>query len=277
MPLVRIGDLDRSEEEIADLLDQATMLSQLYDDYVESDKGDGHSRAPGIHASEISKCERRIVYNLLDTPKKTTIKKFWRQRFEIGKYIHAMIQNDFHRMANKSGGRIQFDSEVPISPKYQELAAQLNIHSSCDGVFTFREGDDGLGEAVLRVGLEIKTESADQYEGLKAPRPDHIEQAHVYMKCLDLPLFYFMYFNKGNQNNTSSISPFLIKFDHSIWQKLEERCRKVLKMASDGDLPDRQEGIHCEFCPYSHTCNPAYLNKKRNPSSASWREPRRAR
>lgn len=297
MALVRIRDLQGPKEEVADFVDRATLLSQLYDDSIEADDGDGHLRAPGIHASEISKCERKIVYNILDTPKKKGgIKKVMRQRFQVGKYLHTMLQRDFHQMANNSGGRIQFDSEVPVSPKYQALAAELNIQSSCDGVFTFR--DEPYGPAVLRVGLEIKTESPDQYEKLKAPRPDHIEQAHVYMKCLDLPLFYFMYFNKGNQNNTSSIGPFLIQFDQVLWDMLERRCRKALASAEavaakqqevwnterrtltmaelrEVGMPDRKEGMHCEFCPYSETCQPQYLTPKGNGGSARWQQPRR--
>lgn len=292
MALVRIRDLHGPKEEVADLIDRASTLSQLYDDSIEADEGNGHLRAPGIHASEVSKCERRIVYNVLDTPKKKSgTRKIYRQRFEVGKYLHMMIQRDFHQMANKSGGRIQFDSEVPISPKYQSLAAELNIHSSCDGVFTFR--DDPYGPAVLRIGLEIKTESPDQYEKLRAPRPDHVEQAHVYMKCLDLPLFYFMYFNKGNQNNTDSLGPFLIQFDPTLWEVLERRCRKVLAIAQaieakvsevrrqltsfemvEAGLPDRKEGMHCDFCPYSDTCQPQRLAPKGG-GSTRWQQPRR--
>lgn len=273
MPLARISDLNGPKEEVADLIDKATTLSQLYDDSIESDVERDHYRAPGIHASEISKCKRRMVYNILDTPKnKVGITKKWRQRFQMGKLIHLMIQNDFHRMAVRSNGLIQFDSEVPIHPKFQAIAAELNLHSSCDGVFTFR--DHLLGPATLRVGVEIKTESPDQFEDLKAPRPEHIEQAHIYMKALDLPLFYFMYFNKGNQNNTSSIGPYLIQFNQTLWAKLEARCRLVLKMAADREVPDREEGIHCQFCPYSAVCQPPFLSKKSG-GAAKWQQPRR--
>jgi len=271
MPLVKINDLNGPKEEVEDFVDRATMISQQYDDFLEMDEGDGHLRAPGIHASEISDCERRMVYNVLGTTHKSKIRKTWRQRFEVGKALHAMLQRDFLRMAMNSRGLITFDYEVPIGPQYQKIAKELNIHSSCDGVFTFR--DDPFGPAVLRVGLEIKTESPDGYDKLNSPRAKHIEQAHVYMKALDLPLLWFLYFNKGNQNNTSSMAPFLIRFNPELWAVLETRCRRVLSAVQRNELPERQEGLHCEFCPFSHVCQPAYLNKKMG-GAARWKQPR---
>lgn len=296
MRLVSIDDLAGPKEVVADLIDRATTISQLYDDFVEADEGDGHLRAAGIHASEISQCERRLVYTILGTAKKGTLKKTWRQRFTVGKHIHEMLQRDFYALARKSHGRIHFEAEVPISPKYQEIAKELSIHSSCDGVLTFR--DDPMGPATLRVGLEIKTESHDQYEKLTAPKPEHIEQAHVYMRALDLPLLYFMYMNKGNQNNTPSIEPYLITYKPKIWDSIEDRCRRSLataarfealtreartegrlltkeeELAAFGSvLPPRKEGFHCTFCPYAHTCLPAFGQQK-NGGAARWKQPR---
>lgn len=256
MRLTSVSDLSRPAEEIADLIDQATQLSQLYDDYVEADHGDGHERAAGIHASELCGCERKVVYCIQGAPKKKGLKKNWRQRFRFGHAIHDMFQKDFYKMAERSNGSLAFEAEVPVSPKYQAIAAELNIHSSCDGVFTFF--DDPNADPVLRVGLEIKTEAPDGYSKLQEPKPEHVEQAHVYMRCLDLPLMYFLYVNKGNQNNTPSIEPFLIRYDPSIWGKLEQRCRRLLKMAADNVLPDRKEGILCDFCPYAPICQPNF-------------------
>lgn len=269
--LVRIADLSGPEEVVRDFIDRASTISMLYDDSVEADQGDAHKRAPGIHASEISQCVRKVVYSIQGSEKQVRIAKAWRQRFQVGKAIHAMIQADMHAMARASGGKIRFEDEVAIGPAHQQIAEELNIHSSADGVFSFY--DDPLGPVVLRVGLEIKTESPDGYAKLTEPKEEHLDQAHVYMKCLDLPLFYFMYINKGNQNNTPSIHPFLVKFDPNRWAALERRCRKALQMARDGVVPEREEGIHCSFCPYAHTCGPRIGGK--GTTSASWKAPRR--
>lgn len=269
--LTRIKDLSKSPAELADLLDRATQLSQLYDDYVESDPGDGHLRAPGVHASELAGCERKVLYSVLDTPKEGGLTKNWRQRFALGKAVHKMIQDDFHVMASKSKGLIRFEDEVPISPKHQEIAKELSIYSSADGVFSLL--DDPLGPVVLRIGLEIKTEAPDGYSKLTAPYEKHLDQAHVYMRCLDLPLFYFMYINKGNQNNTPSIAPYLVTFDQARWDRLETKARRVLRMVGTDQMPDREEGIECSFCPYKTTCGPSI--GKKGSGSASWKQPRK--
>lgn len=267
--LTKVGDLLGAADVVQDLVDRATQLSQLYDDFVEADPGDGHLRAPGIHASEIGMCERRVVYSIRNMEKRGSLKKNWRQRFQFGKQIHSLIQADFHALARKSQGLIRFEDEVPVSPKYQAIARELNIHSHCDGVFTFY--DDPLGPAVLRVGLEIKTESPDEYKKLEEPKEQHVEQAHIYMKCLDLPLMYFMYVNKGNQNNTPSIEPYLVRFNPNIWDRLEAKCRRLLKVAKGVELPERTESILCDFCPYAWTCEPNFKKSSAPVSSAKWK------
>lgn len=271
--LATIEDLELPQVIVDDFFDQATMISQLYDDFTESDEDDGHLRAPGIHASEISGCARKVYYSMTSAPKYGAKKKKWRQRFEFGKLVHIQIQNDFYKMAAKSKGRIQFQAEVPIGPKFQEIAEKLHLYSSADGIISFR--DDFLGPVVLRIGLEIKTKSPKEYEKLKEPDPEHIEQCHVYMKALDLPLMYIMYINKGNQYNTSSLPPFLIRFDPAIWNKLETKCNKILMMVAANEIPDREEGILCEFCPYGRICEPEYLKRNtQGGGSAQWKRMR---
>jgi hypothetical protein len=271
MPLATIADLNGPTDEVVTWIEHAKTLSVLYDTYVNTEDEDS-IRAAGIHASEVSSCLRKVFYTVRDEPKKPVIAKFWRQRFKVGHAIHAMVQRDFKRMARRTfvlpaaekmakdrGLFVEFDSEVHLSPRFQQLASELNIHSSCDGVFTFRESP--FGPVVLRVGVEIKTESPDGYEKLKAPKPEHMEQVHVYMACLDLPLMWFFYFSKGNQNNTMSQAPFLTPFNPAVWARIEQRCELALAHVQQNDVPPREEGIHCEFCPYSWTCQPRYLNK----------------
>lgn len=269
MGLVTIADLLGPKEKVDALIRKAMSISDLYDTFTELDEGDGHLRKPGIHASEISKCERKMAYSIMATPGKRAIKKIWRQRFSVGHALHKMIQDDFCAIAARSGGLIDFEPEVKISPELQPLAKKLNLHSSCDGVFSFC--DDPRGPLTLRVGLEIKTEAPDSFKNLKEPRPDHIEQAHVYMAALDLPIFYFLYFNKGNQNNTPSLEPYLIKFDQERWNQIEERCKRVLAMVSNSQMPERKEGIHCDFCSYSYTCQPSYGNQN-GMGSSRWKQ-----
>jgi hypothetical protein len=268
MPLVRISDLNGPSAHVVDMIEKAKSLSILYDQYA-NDEDDGAHRAAGIHASELSPCLRKVVYSLLATEKKKNLSKFWRQRFRVGSAVHGWLQDDFHRIARRTksvecaqqmaiekGWTLEFESEAPVSPKHQEIAKRFHIHSSCDGVFTFR---DPTGTVMLRVGLEIKTENADSYEKLRAPKPEHVEQGHIYMACLDVPLMWFMYFSKGTQNNTPSHGPWLVPFDSRIWAIAEVKCVAALEHAREARLPLRTETIVCQFCPYAYDCQPQIL------------------
>lgn len=261
--LLTIEDLlNSTEEEISPLLERAQAISPKYEEYLNNDVGDGHKRKPGIHASEVSGCPRRIVYSLMAEKRVELSKNEWKKRFKIGHAVHEMFQKDFAKMAEKSNYSITFQDEVKIAPgPDQPVASTWQIHSSCDGVFTIRESWDG--PALVRCGLEIKTASPTDFGSLKAPKPEHIEQAHVYMACLNVPLMWFLYYNKGNQNYTGSDNPsFFIRFDPNKWKELEGRFEEAHQHVRLNTLPDRRESVACEFCAFSWTCNPSYTQPK---------------
>lgn len=274
MPLVTIADLNNPDA--PELITLARELAPLYDEYVNNEEDDSHKRTPGIHPSEFSACLRKVTYNLAGTEKKNVISKFWRQRFKVGHAIHDMVQADFDKLAKRTKRRgerasrhwatqvaqgqgwvLEFEREVRISPEFQKVAEELRLAGHCDGIFTFRERPHG--PAVLRVGVEIKSESGPEFEKLKEPREDHVDQAHLYMGALDLPLMWFFYFSKGTQNNTKSEAPWLIPFNPAAWKEVEDRCRIALDFDARRELGPRQETIVCQFCPYAWTCQPAIL------------------
>ena len=118
----------------------------------------------------------------------------------------------------------------------------------------------------MRIGLEVKSESPDEFKKLKEPKPDHVEQAHFYMKALDLPMMWFLYIDRGSLNNTQSMSPFLVKYDPMKWaivfEKIKTGFDAALEYKYTGILPPREEGIHCEFCSSRKICKPEMLQKR---------------
>lgn len=264
--LASIADLNRPLEDIQPYIDLAKSLSRMYDNFLENFEEDRSERPKGIHASELNKCLRQTYYSLVGLEKKNSVDLGMRRRFHVGHAVHGMVQKELHKMAaiaqaeemaQRNGWYLEFADEVKIAPEHQALAAKYKIYSSCDGVFTFRELEHG--EVVLRVGLEIKTEAPDGYAKLNAPKKDHIMQVHVYMACLDLPLLWFFYMNKGNQNTTPSQHPWLVTFNPSYWDILMKRADEVLQHEASGKAPAREDGNHCGFCPYSWECQPPAL------------------
>lgn len=263
MSIEKLVELVESQEG-SEIIKNASSFSQAYTSWICSKKSSGSDRAPGIHASEISGCPRRLVYSIMGTTRKPEpLDAVWHRRFNTGHAIHQMLQKEFHQMAQSSGGRIGFVDEVTITPERQEVAKQWVIRSSCDGLFTVTEKD---GKS-WRMLLEIKTASPMEFEKLRRPKLEHIEQAHVYMACLGVPVTWMLYWNKGNQNITGTNNPeFLVKFDKTIWSGLEQRFQQAHTDAFKKNLPDRQESIACEFCAFSYTCNPKYLKRRKGPT-----------
>lgn len=280
MPLNSTAEL--SGQDLTPYLEFVNTLSQMYFDYVASSQDDNYSyvvehlggkeRASGIHASEISNCMKLLVYSLMNTKRHadpTTADVNMLMRFSIGTAVHAMVQNDWHRIAEKTAGTLtfagqggytlSFQDEVTISPALGGLAAYWNLHSSCDGVFTLL---DPHNQPVLRIGLEIKTESDKQFEKLTQPRVYHKEQTTLYMAALDLPLMWTFYYNKSNSNITTSYPPYVFQFDEKRWKMLEQRFFEAYQYAAHQHLPQGTEGMPCSWCPYSYTCKPSILSGK---------------
>jgi CRISPR/Cas system-associated exonuclease Cas4 (RecB family) len=274
MPLASIADLNRPLEEIAPFIDQAKELSSIYDDFVVLEQ-DGQDRLPGIHASELYPCLRKPVYSLMGTPRRPNVSKFWKQRFKMGTAIHQMLQADFHAVAKRSKKGlamrvaqaqaekmdcyVEFEDELKVAPELQAIAKYYQLQSHADGVFTFKRKTDDT--VVLRVGLEIKSEAPDGYSKLTEPKSEHVRQGHIYMACLDLPLMWFLYMNKGNQNNTPSTAPWLVTWQPRVWAELEDRFKVIHEYAAKGSLPERTETIMCEFCPWAYDCQPQNMMK----------------
>lgn len=245
------------------ILDQRVNLGALYDDMLESyDEGVDDHRKPGVHASEVASCKRHVVYTLYATEKRKVTKKDMQKRFNVGNAIHDMLQSDFAKLARRSGGFITFEKEVKVHDT--ELARKYDIQSSCDGVVEFWEKTDSGMQVFLRIGLELKSMAPDTFAKLKEPESKHIDQATLYQACLDLPLVWYVYWNKGNQNYTPMVFPWLRKFDHDRWAKLELRIKESLHAAETEQLPDREEGFHCTWCPYAWTCNPPSVKQQQS-------------
>ena len=232
-------------------------------------------RTAGIHASEISKCYRQAVYTMRGEPKafddKDDVegKAYWKKVMDHGTWLHSMIQSHMHDLARCSKQIVTFQDEAVIHPDKQEVARKWNIHSSADGIFTFHERNPETWrfDPVLRVGLEIKSSKSDGFVKMMEPKPEHIEQVHVYMAVLDVPIFWIMYFDKDTQNITASKPPWLVRFDRKLWSKLEQRFENWNQHLAAGTLPDAMPGFHCGFCPYQLVCKPKKAFKPRPPKA----------
>lgn len=271
MPLAlqKIADLAAAED-LTPWLKEVQDLPTAYKSMLR-DAPDNHHRPPGLHASEISKCARLATYSLRGEPKRDKeTSAMMQQVFDIGHLVHDKVQRDFHRTAHRSKGAFSFRHEIPIEPYTNPIAAVWQIYSHCDGLFEFWAFPPGGRPHVrLRVVLEIKTLNAEDFKALKAPEEAHIEQAHVYMACLDAPLAWILYVNKSNGLFSDAVPPFVLPFNPARWEGLERRFEVFHDNVQLDVLPERTDGFHCGWCPYADACAPEYLRKRREREAQS--------
>jgi hypothetical protein len=265
--LLTIDDLTAPDNDWKPLLDHVAALQAIWDKYKATYHGDRHfpihiggdgHRAPGIHASEICGCLRQATYSLIGTENNADTDNAninMQKRFDIGHMVHALIQDDFQRMCMLTDGRIVFTDEARITSKTSDVAAKFQVSSSTDGIFVFYDEHDN---PYLRVALEIKSMSGPEFEKANKPKEPHVMQGTLYQKCFDVPLIWFLYYNKSNSNNTPPLTPWIVPFDRGTWNRLESRMVQAHDFARQGTLPDREEGMPCSWCSYAKTCEPSY-------------------
>lgn len=268
--LSTIADLNQPSDVLAPLMEEAEGFSRRVLKFIEEYNGEyryevavhpERSRTAGVHASELSHCQRQLVYSMSGegkVPEKADLNM--RQRFHVGHALHGMLQNYFELMASSSNGTIRFYPEVGINPSNNKVAAEWNIWTSCDGLFEFFNPTLGP-EPYLRMGLELKSMSAPEFDKIKKPKDDHLEQSCVYMACLDMPLMWTLYYNKSNSNFTPTKSPYLFSFDHHRWDELQVRILQANQRINSKELPPRTEGKYCGWCAFSWTCQPPTLQR----------------
>jgi CRISPR/Cas system-associated exonuclease Cas4 (RecB family) len=271
--LLTIADLTDPDNDWKPLLDHVAFLQTIYEAYkaktrsrrhIDLDIGGDEDRPPGLHASELCGCLRQACYSLHGTKKSSnedSVDINMLMRFDMGHAVHTLMQDDFQRMCMLADGRLIFEHETKINAKTSELAARYMFASSTDGIFTFFDEHDN---PYLRVGLEIKSCSKDEYEKLNKPHDKHLMQGSFYQKLLDVPLMYYLYYNKSNSNFTPPRAPWIVPFDTNLWNRMESRAQQAHQLTSMGQLPDREEGMPCTWCPYTHVCEPSYTRISRS-------------
>lgn len=269
MRLLTIDDLNDPDNKWQPLLEHIAWFGRAYEAWKALDTGFGRTvsvhmgddtnRTPGLHASELNSCLRQAFYAVKGETRDidpTKLDVNMRMRFHLGTAMHSLLQDDFHRVAATTGGRVLFEDEVKIDKSLGGVAEKYDYSSSADGVFTFL---DETGVPYLRFGLEIKTMSDKEFEKNKKPTAKHHEQGTFYQKNLDLPLIWYLYYNKSNSNWTRPEAPWIIPFDNKEWGKIEAKSESVHLHVVNNNTPDREEGMHCKWCPFTKQCQPTML------------------
>lgn len=223
-------------------------------------------RPHGIHASELSSCLRKAQYTYLNAEKRFINTAYWSRILRIGEVVHNVLQEEFtHAFGPKnSKNSVTAETEVNINHNTSEIAKKYNIHGHADVVLTVR--DSTYPNRSFKVLVEIKSASQKTFENMKSPKKEHIEQATLYMKCLDIPVGWILYWNKGDQVLSEPVRPFIFTFKQSVWNQTEQNIIEIINKSNLQPIEflKREEGMHCKFCSYAHLCKPNILLRKKS-------------
>lgn len=214
---------------------------------------------PGVfHPSQLGMCGRHNVYEYLGYEHDPT----WASMrlpeiFVLGHKIHDFLQA---RMLQLKGDyEIRALNEVPTGRK-DFLRDKFGIGGTSDTLLEIQDLN-----TLQRGVIEFKSIGQEGFSGpagvktTNIPKPQHLEQIHIYMYRFDCPVGWIWYYCK----NTSESHIIPIVFNDTIFQEALDKVRGWKTLADRGKLPPREESwFGCRECKYAKTCNPAILARR---------------
>ena len=192
-----------------------------------------------FHPSQLGGCLRAYFYGEFKAPVDglATADEMLRTSliFEMGTYVHVMIQN----LCERAG--LLISRETAIQDKL------LGILGHADGQLLID------GEKYL---LEIKTINSRGFGGLREVKDAHKKQIHAYMKALRLKAAVVIYINK----DTCELREFVIRFDQLFYeQEVAARIQFYFACKKSMTLPPKEgESLYrmpCSYCSFRKICS----------------------
>lgn len=242
----------KKEENIPLEEDMVKSNSQLEDELIEKiDDSLGLrnqkqlKKVVGFHPSYTNQCERYWYYLFNGIEYTPSFSPQTYRIFDNGHGVHERLYSYFREMG------ILLEEELPVT--YDDPP----ITGTADGVIDF------YGRKLIEL-KSISNEGFEYRRIYKKPKDDHVRQAQIYMKCLDLDQAFVIYENKNNQQ----ILPILIDRDDAFIDKLFNKYKKFYKNFVEGTLPKhpyKMTSKNCSSCDlYSHCWSEADGNMERD-------------
>lgn len=191
-----------------------------------------------FHPSAIGGCIRRMWFSAYQAPENASpnagdlLKSHI--TFEIGTYIHVLIQN----LCEQAG--LLVEREIAINNVELKTLGHADGKLKIDGKFYL---------------FEIKSINDAGFSRLKEPKPEHVGQMHLYMKALGLKRGILLYINK----NTSLVKEFVVLYSEKDYKEIYfptilRYFRLVKKMILPMRISENPRGYPCMFCEFSRVC-----------------------
>lgn len=200
-------------------------------------------------SSTDSNCDMFLWLEYVGAKKKDKLPPSTKLIMDAGTLLEQQFQYYQHTMALHEG--YNYESDYPVW-KHGRLGAEIGLGGAADGLME-RELRIGGRMLDLRVLFEYKSSSKDRFSGLRTkPAIKYVKQTQAYMASMDIPLTVLVYINRDN----SEPRHFFVWYSPRIWNPIEERLRRLKRMADDYEEPERTIGKSCKWCKFFEDCDP---------------------
>lgn len=230
---------------------------------------------PSFSPSVLSgKCYRKVFYAYNKVPKDYDMPVRNKLICEHGNYLHSMLSNIFRKQKvlvdyyNEDGSfrKNRFTGETDFEFPLEDL--DLEIKAKIDAVLIL-DGELWLGE--------YKSIKEEDFFKLKEPKIDHMQQATIYLYCLEKQLnegnykhikeiakfkeikgIRFLYYNKNDtinkkENMILPVKEFAVGKDEPLFKDIIDKILTIKEYSIKKELPPKTFDF-CPNCEYRKKC-----------------------
>lgn len=209
-------------------------LIKSIDDHLALRNAPQQKKVGGFHPSYTNQCARYWYYLFEGVEMTTSFSPQTYRIFDNGHAVHERIYSYLRDLG------ILVAEEIPVT--YDSPP----IEGTADGII------DLNGHKLIEL-KSISNEGFHYRQLHKKPKDDHIRQAQIYMKCLDLPSGFVIYENKNNQE----ILPIYIERDDAFIDKLFKKYNGIYDAYLKREIPIqpyKRSSAKCAECDLADKC-----------------------
>lgn len=180
-------------------------------------------------------CIRALWFDYYGYPQEPPSERS-KRRMAVGKAYHLLMESLLEQ-AQKAGIVRAIENEKELWLNYKGLTIS---HGFSDSIVTV--GDK-------KIVVEFKTAETLPSQ----PKDEHLTQAHIYMKALDIGLGSLVYIGIGPD---LQMVEFPFYWDPHRWAAIESKLDKLLEYINSADMPPKEGSYkYCNsWCPYRKIC-----------------------
>lgn len=208
------------------------LLNRIDEALLQEREGRTHQRR-GYYPSEVNKCTRYLVYNMLNTEPSNPFNSGTLWKFKLGDSTHELC----HALLVKAGLDV-----IPEVAGLKDIGLKLPLSYRVDNLFIDDDGEIAGAEVKSSFGTFIRQIKHNGY-----PRQADIEQVIVYMDATGLKRFYLIYVGRDDAYRMQFVVDYrngVLCCDgkpvHATAETLYKKFKVVEELVATATIPERE-------------------------------------